>query len=102
MAFDSNAENLITDMFEEPDGYFPPEPLASYVEYTLLCGQIIQLRLVGHNPLWVPTYCLLSSEFPDPDPALMLLRDTIYGMLAKSYQNTSSNMNSLLSVTNTC
>lgn len=37
-----------------------------------------------------------------PDPALMLLRDTTYGMPAKSFQNTSSNTNKLLSATNTC
>lgn len=59
MAFESDAENLLTDMFQDPVGYFPPEPSATYVEHTLLCGQTIQLRLVGHNPLWVPKYCKL-------------------------------------------
>lgn len=42
-------------LFQEPAGYFPPEPAAKYVEHKLLSGQTIQLRLVGHNPLWVPT-----------------------------------------------
>lgn len=57
MASETDAENLLTSMFQDPVGYFPPEPSATYVEHTLLCGQTIQLRLVGHNPLWVPTYC---------------------------------------------
>lgn len=63
MAFESDAENLLTDMFKDPVGYFPPESSATYVQYTLICGQTIELRLVGHNPLWVPTYCLLRRTF---------------------------------------
>lgn len=52
-------------MFQEPAGYFPPEPVAKYIEHTLLSGQTIKLRLVGHNPLWVPTHqTLMSSPVP--------------------------------------
>lgn len=103
MAFESDAENLLTDMFQDPVGYFPPEPSATYVEHTLLCGQIIQLRLVGHNPLWVPTYCKpLPPRTFRSDPMLMLFRDTTYGMAAKSFQNTSSNTSKLQSATNMC
>lgn len=49
-------------MFQDPPGYFPPEPAATYAEYTLSSGQIIQLRLVGHNPLWVSIFEIHSSS----------------------------------------
>ncbi|MCJ1462645.1 nicotinamide n-methyltransferase [Pseudocyphellaria aurata] len=39
-------------LFQEPAGYFPPEPAATFVEHKLLSGQTIQLRLVGQHPLW--------------------------------------------------
>lgn len=40
-------------LFQEPEGYFQPERPATYTEHTLLSGQTLRLRLVGHNPLWV-------------------------------------------------
>ena len=46
-------------LFQEPEGYFQPEKPATYTEHTLLSGQALRLRLVGHSPLWVrifPTY----------------------------------------------
>lgn len=48
-------ETLSNTMFEEPDDYFQPEKLSTYTDYTLLSGQKLHLRLVGYNPLWVPT-----------------------------------------------
>ena len=41
------------NIFEEPDGYLPPEKPPTFTEHTLLSGEVIRLRLVGHNPLWV-------------------------------------------------
>lgn len=55
---------MLTDIFQDPVDYFPPEPSATYVEHTLLCGQTIKLRLVGHNPLWVPTILHIANPFP--------------------------------------
>jgi nicotinamide N-methyltransferase len=42
-----------TDLFKEPDDYYPPEKPATFVEHILQSGQELRLRLVGHNPLWV-------------------------------------------------
>ena len=49
----SDDVDLPTDLFEEPPGYFPPPPPNTYTSYTLTSGQVLNLRLVGHNPLWV-------------------------------------------------
>ena len=65
MSSDDDAGNLISDMFQDPADYFPPEPAATYEEHTLLSGQTIQLRLVGHNPLWVPTCKLPRLDLPN-------------------------------------
>ncbi|KAK0515533.1 hypothetical protein JMJ35_001567 [Cladonia borealis] len=48
----SDDEDLTNSMFQEPTGYFKPEQPAKYTSYTLLSGQTLRLRLVGHNPLW--------------------------------------------------
>lgn len=40
-------------IFEEPAGYFKPEKPSTYQDYELKDGRILQLRLVGHSPLWV-------------------------------------------------
>lgn len=42
-----------TDLFREPEGYYQPTPPATYVEYQLKSGELLKLRLVGQNPLWV-------------------------------------------------
>ena len=49
-ASDSESENL--DLFNEPPGYYPPPPKPTAQTHTLLTGQVLTLRLVGHNPLW--------------------------------------------------
>ncbi len=46
-------EDLPTDLFQEPHGYFLREAPPHYVEHTLLSGETLHLRLVGSNPLWV-------------------------------------------------
>lgn len=40
-------------LFEEPEGYYQAEKEPTFVTYTLLDGRELNLRLVGHNPLWV-------------------------------------------------
>ncbi|MCJ1402940.1 nicotinamide n-methyltransferase [Xylographa trunciseda] len=39
-------------LFQEPDDYYRPESPPSFVEHTLLSGEKLHMRLVGHNPLW--------------------------------------------------
>lgn len=41
------------DIFQEPEGFYQPEKPATFTTYTLKTGQAIELRLVGHSPLWV-------------------------------------------------
>ena len=43
-----------SDLFQEPKGYFQDEKPPTFAEHTLLSGEVLRLRLVGHNPLWVP------------------------------------------------
>ena len=50
----SSAEDIgDINIFKEPDGYLPPEKPPTFTEHILLSGELIKLRLVGHNPLWV-------------------------------------------------
>ncbi|KAE8444266.1 hypothetical protein EG329_000766 [Mollisiaceae sp. DMI_Dod_QoI] len=51
MADDSSDSEAI-DLFAEPSGYYPPPPQPTTQTHTLLSGQTLHLRLVGHNPLW--------------------------------------------------
>ena len=60
----SDDEDFSNSMFQEPTGYFEPEEPAKHTSYTLLSGQTLRLRLVGHNPLWVPTYPTARSQSP--------------------------------------
>lgn len=41
------------DLFQEPDGFYKPEPEPTQVVHRMLDGRDLSLRLVGHNPLWV-------------------------------------------------
>jgi len=41
------------DMFQEPAGYFQEEKKPTFVQHQLSDGTKLDLRLVGHNPLWV-------------------------------------------------
>ena len=40
------------DLFKEPEGYYQKEKPPTFEQYTLITGETLQLRLVGHNPLW--------------------------------------------------
>lgn len=40
-------------LFKEPDDFYQQEKPPTFVEYTLVDGRTLKLRLVGHNPLWV-------------------------------------------------
>ena len=55
---DSSEPLLPTYIFQEPEGYFQPEKPATFAEHTLLSGQVLRLRLVGFNPLWVQSHPL--------------------------------------------
>lgn len=57
----SDDYSLDTAIFQEPPGYFKAEAPGSYEEFTLLSGQALRLRLVGHNPLWVALYIILKA-----------------------------------------
>ncbi|MCJ1254949.1 nicotinamide n-methyltransferase [Lignoscripta atroalba] len=52
MASDDDEDLAHSTIFQEPEGYFKPEKASTYAEYTMLSGQILRLRLVGHSPLW--------------------------------------------------
>lgn len=56
-------ENFTNAMFQEPSDYFQPEKSCTHTDYTLLSGKKLRLRLVGHNPLWVPTHDLSSTSY---------------------------------------
>lgn len=51
-------------IFEEPEGYYPPEKEPTFVTYTLQNGLQLKLRLVGHNPLWVGLSKFLLPTLP--------------------------------------
>ncbi|MCJ1234998.1 nicotinamide n-methyltransferase [Varicellaria rhodocarpa] len=50
MAVDEVEE--LGDLFQEPNDYYMPEKPVTYAAHTLLSGETMRLRLVGHNPLW--------------------------------------------------
>jgi nicotinamide N-methyltransferase len=51
------------DIFDEPADYYQPDKPATFVDYTLRNGQTLNLRLVGHSPLWV-CYCRYARRDP--------------------------------------
>ncbi|MCJ1224556.1 nicotinamide n-methyltransferase [Toensbergia leucococca] len=62
-------------MFQEPDDYFQPEKPSTQVEYTLLSGITLNLRLVGHNPLWghlLWTAAIFLSEYLEQNAATLI------------------------------
>ncbi|KAL6708569.1 Protein N-terminal and lysine N-methyltransferase efm7 [Coniothyrium glycines] len=50
MTSDTEEESL--DLFQEPDGFYQSEKEATFASHTLLSGKTLEVRLVGHNPLW--------------------------------------------------
>ena len=49
------------NMFEEPEGFYPPEKEPTTAHHQMLNGKEISLRLVGHSPLWVGELNFLMS-----------------------------------------
>ena len=41
------------DLFQEPADFYQPEKEATFASHQLLSGTDLNIRLVGHNPLWV-------------------------------------------------
>ena len=79
----SDEDEIIgTDMFQEPQDYREAQRQATYTEYTMLSGQALKLRLVGHNPLWVPTFISCQHVWRKADGTLR--RAIISGTVAKS------------------
>ncbi|PWY87503.1 nicotinamide N-methyltransferase Nnt1 [Aspergillus heteromorphus CBS 117.55] len=39
-------------MFEDPDGFYEPEPEPSFADHHMLSGQTVRVRLVGSHPLY--------------------------------------------------
>jgi nicotinamide N-methyltransferase len=46
------SDSKAIDIFADPEGYYAPSPKPTTETHTLLSGQVLTLRLVGHNPLW--------------------------------------------------
>ena len=40
-------------LFQDPEGFYEPEKAPTTAQHTLRSGEVLQLGLVGHNPLWV-------------------------------------------------
>jgi len=70
-------EPIDESLFKEPDDYYEPEKAATHAEHTLLSGEVLKLRLVGHNPLWVMTTIQQVTSCN-----LTRSRDICYGMPA--------------------
>ena len=51
-ASDSDGSSVGGDLFTEPSDFYAPEKPPTYIAFPLQSGQTLNLRLVGHNPLW--------------------------------------------------
>ncbi|RAH66837.1 putative nicotinamide N-methyltransferase Nnt1 [Aspergillus aculeatinus CBS 121060] len=40
------------DMFQDPEGFYEPEPEPTFAEHHMLSGQTVRVRLVGSHPLY--------------------------------------------------
>jgi hypothetical protein len=40
-------------IFAEPEGYYQPEKEPTFAKHEMQDGRELNLRMVGHNPLWV-------------------------------------------------
>ena len=50
----SEADDYETgDIFNDPDGFYPPEKEPTFAEHPMLSGQTVRVRLVGSHPLYV-------------------------------------------------
>jgi hypothetical protein len=58
---ESDDEEHGLGMFKEPEDFYQPEKQPTRIQYNMLDGREISLRLVGHNPLWVGDRALSFS-----------------------------------------
>ncbi|ODM14820.1 putative nicotinamide N-methyltransferase [Aspergillus cristatus] len=42
----------VGDIFQDPEGYYPPEKEPTFAEHHMLSGQTVRVRLVGSHPLY--------------------------------------------------
>lgn len=70
----SDSEDGI-DMFKEPEGFYEPEKEPTFEQHRMLDGQLLTLRLVGSNPLWVGHTLFL---YPDLLSCILLESYTIF------------------------
>lgn len=56
MADSDSSEVEDNGLFDEPEGFYQPEKQPTFETHKLLDGRELQLRLVGHNPLWVGAF----------------------------------------------
>jgi nicotinamide N-methyltransferase len=40
-------------LFNDPEGFYPPEKEPTFAEHQMLSGQTVRVRLVGSHPLYV-------------------------------------------------
>ena len=72
---DSDSDSEALDLFAEPSDYYPPSPTPTTETHTLLTGQVLTLRLVGHNPLWghhLWNAGRLISTYLEKNPSLII------------------------------
>lgn len=50
---DNGSDNEQADLFQEPEDFYQKDKPATNTTFVLKDGRVIQLRLVGHSPLWV-------------------------------------------------
>jgi EEF1A N-terminal glycine/lysine methyltransferase len=72
MAQDSDHEQEIGGLFDDPEDYYPPSPPPTTQIYGLKTGETLTLHLVGHSPLeahhlWNGSR--IVSEFFEADPS---------------------------------
>lgn len=53
MSDDDSSTYEEPNLFQEPDGYYQEEKEPTFQKHRLRSGESMNLRLVGHNPLWV-------------------------------------------------
>lgn len=53
MSDSDSEEGDAFNLFQEPKDFYQPEKEPTKVEHKTLKGDVLQLNLVGHNPLWV-------------------------------------------------
>lgn len=60
---DDNDDLASLDLFQDPEGFYQPEKPATFTTYVMKNGRRLNLRLVGHSPLWVGHSHHLTEPF---------------------------------------